>query len=65
MDKVARPRIDIVPHHADGPPELWTGAHKYQFDEVTALYFCRVLFAWLYDTAHRDKGPSDAMTGDP
>lgn len=62
---VKRPRINIVPSvHLGAAPELWVGSHRYKFDEVTALYFMSVLTNYIYNVAHRDKGPSTAMHGD-
>jgi len=60
-----RPRIDIVPGGSMGePPQLWVGTHRYSFDEVSALYFITVLTNYIYQVAHRDKGPSFALKGD-
>lgn len=62
-----RPRVDIVPHTGfalGDAPQLVIGAHKYTYDKVTALYHARVLFDWLYNTAWREGGPSDAFRGD-
>jgi len=60
-----RPRVDIVPGGCMGQaPQLVVGTHKYEIDEVTALYFLKVLTGYLYNVAHRDKGPSFALKGD-
>lgn len=62
-----RPRISIIPHHHDGPPELWVGKAdpmKYQFNTVTALYFINVLSTWLQFSNQVQDGPSVALHGD-
>lgn len=62
---VKRPRVDIVPGGSMcEPPQLWVGTHRYAFDEVTALYFMTVLNNYIYQTVHRDKGPSFTLRGD-
>jgi len=64
MLPVKRPRVDIVPHTFEHGPQLWVGEHRYIFDEVTALYFISVLTHYIYQVAHREKGPSFALKGD-
>jgi len=59
-----RPRVDIIPHTAETPPHLAVGAHVYEIDEMTAVYFTKVLMDYLWRTLHRDKTPSFALKGD-
>ena len=56
-----KPKIHIVPSVAFGQaPELWVGNDKYKFDPVSALYWLRVLTDYIYNTVHRQMGPTDA-----
>ena len=58
FDHDKRPRI--VPHTADGAPEIWVDGHcVMKFDKVTALYWMHILMAWIWNVLWVEKGPNN------
>lgn len=64
---IKRPRVSLVPHTRENPPQLWFGRyapHKYEFNRATALYWISILFAYIQTTEKPGVGPSYTMGGD-
>jgi len=64
---IKRPRVSLIPHTPDGPPELWFGRFstvKYVFNRATALYWIDILYAYVRKTEPTGNDINYTMSGD-
>lgn len=59
-----RPRVNLGGHTHDVGPVLYVGAHRYEIDERTALYWASTLNNYLWDKMAHATQPTGCMDGD-